>query len=100
MSAVTVFRAAGIRAEVYLGDSGPKAQLKYADRRDAALAVIVGGDEVANKQVTLKNLRRGADLAAQTTDREAYTKGQAGIQKTVPRDQMVAQVRQMLAGTD
>ncbi len=89
-----------VRAEVYLGGSGPKAQLKYADKRDAAVAVIVGGDEVANKTVTLKNLKLGAELAAQTTDREAYTKGQADIQKTVPRDQMIAEVRSMLSGTD
>ncbi len=93
-------KAQSVRAEVYLGGSGPKAQLKYADKRDAAVAVIVGGDEVASKTVTLKNLKLGAALAAQTTDREAYTKGQADIQKTVSRDDMIAEVRKMLSGTD
>jgi len=85
-------------AEVYLGGSGPKAQLKYADKRDAVVAVIVGGDEVANNTVTLKNLRLGAELAARETDREAFTKAQADIQKTVARDTMVQHVRAMLTG--
>src|SRR5262249_21668703 len=40
-------RAAGIRAEPYVGESGMKAQLKYADRRAAAIAVIEGADERA-----------------------------------------------------
>ena len=41
-------RAAGIRAEVYLGN--PKNfgnQLKYADKRNAPVAIIQGGDEAA-----------------------------------------------------
>jgi histidyl-tRNA synthetase len=91
-------KAQNVRAEVYLGGSGPKAQLKYADKRDAVVAVIVGGDEVANGTVTLKNLRLGAELAARETDREAFTKAQADIQKTVARDTMVQYVRAMLLG--
>ena len=35
-------RAAGIAAEVYLGSSGMKAQMKYADRRLSPAAVIAG----------------------------------------------------------
>ena len=87
---------ANARAEVYLGGSGPKAQLKYADKRDAVVAVIVGGDEVRDGTVTLKNLKAGAELAARTTDREAYEKGQADVQITVPRSELVARVRAML----
>ena len=45
---VAELRNAGIRAEVYLGN--PKNfgnQLKYADKRNSPVAVIVGGDEMA-----------------------------------------------------
>ncbi len=41
---VTSLRTAGIRAEMYLGGSGMKAQMKYADRRGAPCVVIQGGD--------------------------------------------------------
>ena len=39
---VQELRQAGIRSELYLGGSGMKAQLKYADRRGAAIVVIEG----------------------------------------------------------
>jgi histidyl-tRNA synthetase len=87
------------RAEVYLGGSGPKAQLKYADRRGAVAAVIVGGDELAAGTVTIKDLRAGADLAARTADREAYEQGRANVQATVPAAALVDTCRKM-AGTD
>ena len=44
-------RAAGIRAELYLGGAGMKAQMKYADRRGAPCVVIQGGDERARGEV-------------------------------------------------
>jgi histidyl-tRNA synthetase len=58
-------RAAGIRAEVYLGN--PKNfgnQLKYADKRQSPVAVIQGSDEAARGKVQLKDLILGAKLAA------------------------------------
>ena len=42
---VASLRTAGVAAEMYLGDSGMKAQMKYADRRKAPLAVIQGSLE-------------------------------------------------------
>ena len=36
---------AGIRAEFYLGSSGMKAQMKYADRRGSPCVVIQGSNE-------------------------------------------------------
>lgn len=91
-------RGAGIRAEVYLGGAGMKAQLKYADKRDAPIAVIQGGDELAKGTVTLKDLRLGASLAKDLgEDREAYAKSRAQAQREVPRTDVVAAVQQMLA---
>jgi histidyl-tRNA synthetase len=44
---VQTLRNADIRAELYLGSSGMKAQMKYADKRGAPCVVIQGGDERA-----------------------------------------------------
>ena len=44
---VQQLRAANIRAEMYVGTAGMKAQMKYADKRGAPLVVIQGGDEKA-----------------------------------------------------
>jgi len=91
-------RAAGIRAETYLGGSGMKAQLKYADKRNAPIAVIQGGDEFAKGTVTLKDLKLGAKLASTLgEDREAYAKSREQAQMEVPRAELVAAVQQMLA---
>ncbi len=90
-------RAADIRAEVYLGSAGMKAQLKYADKRGAPVAVIQGGDEAAKGTVTLKDLNLGAKLAADLgEDREAYAKARAQVQREVARGQLIAAVQQML----
>jgi histidyl-tRNA synthetase len=92
-------RAAGVRAEAYLGAAGMKAQLKYADKRKAPIAVIQGGDELAQGTVTLKDLKLGAVIAAGLgEDREAYSKARERVQRQVPRADLVAAVQQMLAG--
>ena len=41
---VSTLRQAGIRAELYLGGSGMKAQMKYADKRHSCCVVIQGSD--------------------------------------------------------
>jgi histidyl-tRNA synthetase len=56
-------RSAGIRAEAYVGTKKFGDQLKYADKRNAAIAVIEGGDERAKGEVTLKDLALGTELA-------------------------------------
>ncbi|MCV6591303.1 MAG: histidine--tRNA ligase, partial [Silicimonas sp.] len=61
-------RAAGIRAEVYLGN--PKNfgnQLKYADKRGAPAAIIQGSDEADRGVVQIKDLALGAKLAETAT---------------------------------
>ncbi|MDX2236105.1 MAG: histidine--tRNA ligase [Hyphomonadaceae bacterium] len=91
-------RSAGFRAEVYLGGAGPKAQLKYADKRAAPLAVILGGDERAAGQVTVKDLKLGARLGAEAgDDRDAYRAAQTRVQQTIPRSELVAFVREALS---
>jgi len=88
-------RAAGIAAEVYLGASGMKAQMKYADRRASPAAVMIGEDERANGQVTIKDLDLGRALSGAVADNAAWREGRPG-QFTVARDRMVQAVRGIL----
>ena len=81
-------RAAGIRAEMYLGSSGMNAQMKYADRRNAAAAVIVGSNERAAGQVTIKDLAAGAEQAKAIKDNAEYKAAKVG-QVTVGRAELV-----------
>jgi histidyl-tRNA synthetase len=90
-------RAAGIRAELYLGQSGMKAQMKYADRRNSPVAVIVGSDERAAGQVTLKDLVLGKAMSSAIADNTAWREGRPA-QETVPRGDLVAAVRRMVLG--
>ncbi|NAZ37058.1 histidine--tRNA ligase [Rubellimicrobium sp. CFH 75288] len=88
-------RAAGLRAEVYLGN--PRnfgAQMKYADRRGAPFALIEGSDEHARGVVQVKDLALGAALAQGATleqwkDRPA--------QQEVPRDGVVRHLLALMA---
>lgn len=91
-------RRAGIRAEIYLGKAGLGAQLKYADKRNAPLAVIAGGNEFEKGEVAIKDLRLGKQLAGQITDRDEWRKAQPA-QATVPRGALVDEVRKRLAGS-
>jgi histidyl-tRNA synthetase len=88
-------RASGIAAEVYLGGSGMRAQMKYADRRLSPAAVIVGGDEMAGGVVTIKDLDLGRRLAAKVTDNRAWREDRPG-QVSAPRADWVAQVRRIV----
>ncbi|WP_415393622.1 histidine--tRNA ligase [Paracoccus sp. SJTW-4] len=88
-------RAAGIRAEVYLGN--PKNfgnQLKYADKRAAPVAIIQGTDEATRGVVQVKDLILGAKIAAQASVEEWKSQP---AQVEVPRADLVATVRGMLA---
>ncbi|KAF0115452.1 MAG: histidyl-tRNA synthetase [Hyphomonadaceae bacterium] len=89
-------RAGGIAAEVYLGASGMKAQMKYADRRAAPLVVIEGSNEREKGTITLKDLKLGARLAQSIEDNSAW-RAERPAQKEVARTDLVAEVNAMLA---
>jgi histidyl-tRNA synthetase len=90
-------RNAGIAAEVYLGQSGMKAQMKYADRRLSPAAVMIGDDEIAAGTVTVKDLDLGRNLSAKITDNQVWRNERPG-QATIPRGELVAFVRRILEG--
>ncbi len=61
-------RDRGLRVEYALGPQALGKQLKLADARQAALAVVVGPDERARGQVVLRDLRNGTqETVSQTT---------------------------------
>ena len=72
--------------------------MKYADRRGAPAAVILGGDEIAAGQVTVKDLDAGRALAAGVSDNEAWKAERPG-QQIVARSELVATVARIVAGT-
>jgi histidyl-tRNA synthetase len=92
---VSTLRQAGIKAELYLGGSGMKAQMKYADKRGSVCVVIQGSDEREKGQVLIKDLILGATLAS-APDREAYLKAQAEAQFAVSEGEMIEAVRKVL----
>lgn len=89
-------RAAGLRAETYVGTKRVPDQLKYADKRGAAIAVIEGSDERAKGEVTLKDLALGLEISKSIESHAAWVKGRPA-QISVPRADLVAEVRAMLA---
>jgi histidyl-tRNA synthetase len=89
-------RDAGIRAEAYLGSSGMKAQMKYADRRGAPCVVIQGSNEREAGVVQIKDLIEGAK-AAETIASNAEYKAARPAQVEVAEADLVETVRAILA---
>ena len=81
---------------MYLGGSGMKAQMKYADKRGAPIAVIEGEDERTKGEITLKDLILGAEMSKEIEDNTAWREGQPA-QISIPRARLVEEVRAMLA---
>jgi histidyl-tRNA synthetase len=97
---VTQLRSAGIAAELYLGQSGMNAQLKYADKRKAICAVIQGSNErdhADGPQVVVRDLVLGLELAKATKDRADYVELRAKAQSAVAETDLVTKVREVLA---
>ncbi|MEO1204965.1 MAG: histidine--tRNA ligase [Pseudomonadota bacterium] len=93
---VSRLRAAGVRAEMYLGTSGLKAQMKYADKRGAPCVVIQGEDEVAKGEVQIKDLIEGAK-AAQSIKDNAEWKEVRPAQFSVPVESLERAVQDVLS---
>lgn len=97
---VTALRAAGLRAELYLGASGMNAQLKYADKRNSACAVLQGSNErdaEGGPVVMIRDLVLGAELAKGSKDRSDYLELRQKAQFPVTEAAMVDAVREVLA---
>src|SRR5579871_3839152 len=97
---VAALRGAGIASELYLGQGGMNAQLKYADKRRSRVAVIQGSNErdaPGGPQVTIRDLKLGAELAKSTKDRADYLELRQRAQFAAPEGELVLRVREVLA---
>jgi histidyl-tRNA synthetase len=92
---VSDLRQAGVRAEMYLGGSGMKPQMKYADRRGAPCVIIQGSQERDNGEVQIKDLIEGARLSAEIEDNTVWREGRQA-QITARESDLVAEVRKIL----
>ncbi|MBN8918395.1 MAG: ATP phosphoribosyltransferase regulatory subunit, partial [Rhizobiales bacterium] len=95
MKMVSELRANGIRAEMYLGGAGMKAQMKYADRRGAPAVIIQGSNEKDAGEVQIKDLVEGARIAAGIADNAEYRAARPA-QFAVKESEMIAAIRDVL----
>lgn len=94
---------AGIRAEMYLGGGGMKAQIKYADRRGSPCVVIQGKEEREalsedgrpRPVVQVKDMVEGKRLSSEISDNRTWRESRPA-QVTVPEEELVATVRGIL----
>jgi len=89
-------RDAGIRAEMYLGTSGMKAQMKYADKRGAPCVVIQGSNEREQGEVQIKDLIEGAKAAQSIADNKEWKESRPA-QVSVAEADLVAEVKKIVA---
>jgi histidyl-tRNA synthetase len=92
---VARLRDADIKAELYLGSSGMKPQMKYADRRKSPCVVIQGSNEREKGEVQIKDLIEGAKASAAIGSNEEW-KAARPAQISALESDMVAVVREIL----
>jgi histidyl-tRNA synthetase len=97
-------RQAGINTELYLGEEKSLGkQLQYANRQQIPVAVIVGSEEFAKGEVTIKNLRLGTRLQdkkkSEGKEREEWLKASRSVQVTVPKEACIEEVKTMIMET-
>ena len=81
---------------MYMGDSGMKAQMRYADNRNARLVVIEGEDELAAGVVTLKDLQLGQQNAQNIKDNEEW-RASEHAQTKVSRPDLAKKIKEILS---
>ncbi len=92
----TEIREKGISAEVYLGSSGMKAQMKYADRRNSPFVIIEGTNERERGIVTVKNLIKGKEISNMIENRDQWINNDE-IQFEINRDQVANKISEIFS---
>jgi len=89
-------RRANIPTEFYIGTAKRLGkQLEYADQYDIPLAILVGSNEKAKGEVTVKNMAAGRAKAKALNDRSSWLAERPG-QVTIQREQLVEGIRNLL----
>lgn len=86
-----------VPVEMYIGDSGMKAQLKYADRRNSPCVIIQGSQEREAGKVQIKDLVAGKRAAEEIDSREEWVAARpAQVEVDDSIEAIVAAVRTLL----
>ena len=92
---LNMLRSSGINSEVYSGDGGIKAQMKYADKRNSPAVILYGENEAKSGTVTIKNLKLGKEISTEAKTREDW-KSNKSAQITVKLESLVNEVKKFL----
>lgn len=87
-------RAAGMRAEVFVGAGNMGKQLKYADKRGMHFAVLMGSDEYERGEVTIKDLAHGAQIAKEISDNKEWRAAKA-MQHSCARGEIAQLIKRL-----
>ena len=88
-------RSSNINSEIYCGDGNLKAQMKYADKRNAPAVILCGDNEIKSGTVTIKNLKLGKETSTYIRAREDWTSGKTA-QITSKIENMVNEIKKLL----
>ena len=90
-------RQAGIRAEMFLGNTKNFGkQVAYADKRNSPIVIIEGSQEREQGIVQIKDLIAGKQAAQAITDNAEWKAARPG-QFEVARSELVAAVKKLLS---
>jgi len=96
-------RLADINTELYLGEEQSLAkQLKYANEQMIPIAAIIGENEFSKDEVTIKDLRLGAQIQDKKKtgirkDRDEWLRESRKAQMTIPREKLVERIHELLS---
>jgi histidyl-tRNA synthetase len=98
--AAAELRAAGLASELYVGDAVGKVgkQLAYANAQGFQAAVMIGGNELRDDTVTVKDLRAGSEARAEIADNKDFRQAGSAGQHTIPRAELVRTVAAIVSG--
>ena len=92
---LTMLRSAGIKSEVYSGDSSIKSQMKYADKRNSPAVILYGENEAKSGTVTIKNLKVGKESSKDIKTREDW-KSNKSAQVTVKLENLIDEIKKII----
>lgn len=92
-------RNQGLKVSVYLGKKAKETlgeQLSHADHYNIPIAVILGEDELKNKEVCVKDLYYGEKAREGIKDRDQYREAGTVSQVTISREKLVETIHTFL----
>ena len=84
ISAATLLRDSGIRAQIYTEAKKFKAKMSYADKLGTPFVVIIGEDEINSGVLAVKNMRTGEQVALAPVDAADSIKAALKEMNSVP----------------